>query len=180
MNRFFGEKRPLYLEQLKENGYTPPSIASVIENGCSKSDKFSELIREELYRDFPFFPEGVNDKNRDEFIQFITENNSTMRTIGALCCVKDKEKGKYFPNRRIHRVVNFNLEAVLKAHSQHRYNTRILRTIEHPSSKNVPSQINIYDMHGYLRFDTRYRAIEQKKRMGTRVLWVSQFSEIPE
>ncbi|MFX1536454.1 MAG: SIR2 family protein [Promethearchaeota archaeon] len=163
MNRVFGEKATLYLDQLKKNGYSLPAIASVIENSCPENKSFSEVIREELYKDFPFFPEGINSNNRDSFIKYITENNSTMRAVGALCSVKDRKKEAYIPNPRILRVINFNLESILKAYTQHRYNTRILRTIERPSSKNVPGEINMYNMHGYLRFDRRYRGDRTKE-----------------
>ncbi|MFX0093893.1 MAG: SIR2 family protein [Candidatus Hodarchaeota archaeon] len=163
VGRVFEEKGSLYLEQLKKNGYSLPAIASVIENSCPENKDFCEVLREELYKDFPFFPDGINDHNGDEFIKYIIENNSTMRAVGALCTKKDRDKEIYVPNPRIHRVINFNLEAVLKAYTQHRYDTRILRTIERPSSKNVPGEINMYNMHGYLRFDRRYRGDRTKE-----------------
>jgi len=154
MERCFGEEGLSLYRQLKDSDYTPPAIAGVIENAClEEGTKPSDLIRQELYQDFPFFPEGVGKGNRGEFIRYIRGCNPTLRAVASLCARRDEGKRTYSPNPLIHAVVNFNLDAVLEAYAYARYEKRILRAIERPSARTMPGRISVYHMHGYLRFD---------------------------
>ncbi|MFQ6014387.1 MAG: SIR2 family protein [Anaerolineae bacterium] len=154
MVRCFGDNGPSLYRLLKDSGYTLPAIASVIDNGCvEEGTEHSELVRQELYKDFPFFPEGVDKGNRGQFIRYIRECNPTLRAVASLCARRDEGKRTYSPNPLIHAVVSFNVDAVLEAYAYARYEKRILRTIERPSAGAIPGKINVYHMHGYLRFD---------------------------
>jgi len=153
----FGQEGPALYRQLRDSGYTLPAIASVIENACLEKDiEHSEIVRQELYKDFPFFPEGVDKSNRGQFIRYIRECNPTLRAVASLCaCARRDETNRriYSPNPLIHAVVSFNLDAVLEAYVFARYMKRLLRTVERPSAGAMPGKINAYHMHGYLRFD---------------------------
>lgn len=154
MARCFGEEGPVLYQGLKDNGYTLPAIAGVIENACLEQGfEHSELVRQELYRDFPFFPDGVDKGNRGEFTRYVEGCNPTLRAVASLCARKDEGKRTYSPNPLIHAVVSFNLDAVLEAYVVARYMKRLLRTVERPSAGTMPGKINAYHMHGYLRFD---------------------------
>jgi hypothetical protein len=154
MERCFGEEGLSLYQQLKDSDYTLPAIAGVIENACLEQGiEHSELVRQELYKDFPFFPDGVDKGNRGQFIRYIRGCNPTLRAVASWCAQRDEGKRTYSPNPLIHAVVSFNVDAVLQAYAYARYQKRLLRTVERPSARATPGRINVYHMHGYLRFD---------------------------
>ena len=161
--RNFGERGESLFQQLISSGSTFPAIASILEAKSPSGSDFSELIREELYREFPFFPNGITKENREEFIKFVGDNNPTLRAVASLCARRNDRKTTYSPNPFIHAVVNFNLDAVLQAYVRARYQTHLLRTIERPSAGSKQGLTNVYHMHGFLRFDkTLFRNLKKE------------------
>jgi hypothetical protein len=106
-----------------------------------------------LYRTFPFFPDGVSKGNRREFVRYVKENNPTLHAVATFCAVPNGGTGRYEPNPLIRGIVTFNLDAVLQAYVYARFEKRLLRTIERASASSNASKINVYHMHGFLRFD---------------------------
>jgi len=66
---------------------------------------------------------------------------------------KRRAARRYEPNPLIRGIVTFNLDAVLQAYVYARFEKRLLRTIERASASSIAGKINIYHMHGFLRFD---------------------------
>lgn len=118
----------------------------------SAGTPFHRIVREALYRDFPFFSFDVrNAPHRDRFLRFVRENNPTLRAVAAMCAIR-AAKG-FTRNPRIRAIVNFNLDATLRSYSSACYGL-ILRTIERPSAGPRLERINVYYPHGFLDFDT--------------------------
>lgn len=142
-------------EDLKTHGFSLPVIASLLEEHSSDRSEFIKRVREMLYRDLPYFPEGITKSNRRKFVQDIQDTNPTLHSIARLCAIARENGRTYGPNQRIQAIVTFNLDALLQAYVYARYEKRLLRTIERPSASRNPEKINIYHMHGYLRFDPK-------------------------
>lgn len=136
--------------KLFDSGYSFPAITSILKANCDQADKFADFVREELYRDFPFFPDGV-ERRREEFIRFVQQNSPTLRAIATFCACRD-ERG-FARNRRVHAIINFNLDCVLRAYDEVRFNGSLYRTVERASAGTLPHRINIYQAHGYLVFN---------------------------
>ena len=142
------------VEELRQGGVSLPGIASVLQQ-YGGTDKFREGIRRALYRDFPFFPNGISKSNRGELVKHVRDKNSTLRAVASLCAQRAEGEQRFSPNPRIRAVVSFNLDAVLQAYVYARYEKRLLRTIDRASAQAVPDRINVYHMHGFLRFDAK-------------------------
>jgi hypothetical protein len=54
---------------LYSHGITLPVIASILEEHSSDRTEFIEQVREALYRDFPFFPDGITKINRRKLVE---------------------------------------------------------------------------------------------------------------
>jgi len=149
-------------EDLRNHGLSLPVIASLLEERSSGPEKrssdrskFIKRVREELYRDFPYYPEGVTRSNRRRFVQYIQKTNPTLRSVASLCAIPRENRRTYETNKRIQAIVTFNLDALLQTYVYARYEKRLLRTIERPSASRNPEKINIYHMHGFLQFDPK-------------------------
>ena len=140
-------------DALIKEGLALPVIASILEEQSPDRAHFAERVRRALYRDLPFFPHGVDKGNRGDFVRFIREENRTLHAVGALCALPTARR-RYEPNRRIRGIVTFNLDALLQAYVYARFEKRLLRTIERASASSSSRRINIYHMHGFLRFDS--------------------------
>lgn len=148
--RCLGETGSDIYRRLLGSGYSFPAITSILKANCEASGMFNDLVREELYRDFPFFPDGVSDRP-DEFIRFVQTESPTLRALASFCAVRDGEE--FASNERIHAAMNFNLDCVLRAYDMARFGGRVFRTIERASAESQPRRINIYQVHGYLAFN---------------------------
>jgi hypothetical protein len=51
--------------------------------------------------------------------------------------------------------VNFNIDSLLEAYPTAKYQKRLLRTVERASAGRRPEKINVYHIHGFLRFDQK-------------------------
>lgn len=139
--------------ELIRHGLTYPIIASLFEEYSGSRKDFVEHVRKALYETFPFFPEGVSKKNRREFVRYVKENNLSLHAVGTFCAVPREGTDRYEPNPLVGGIVTFNLDAVLQAYVYARFEKRLLRTIERASASAIATKINIYHMHGFLRFD---------------------------
>ena len=148
---FEGEGQVLF-NQLRELGYGLPAIAGMIQNSSPIDQRYPELVRHTLYEAFPFFQRGIDKENRAEFLEYVQTCNSTMRAVASLCAWKSPDDKKYSINPLVHGIVTLNVDSVLQAYAYARYRTRLLRTVGRPSTETYPDKINIYHMHGYLRF----------------------------
>lgn len=142
-------------DELKNHGFSLPVVASLLEERSSDRSKFIHRVREMLYRNFPYYPEGVTKSNRRRFVRYIQDTNPTLHSIASLCAVPRENGQTYEANKRIQAIVTFNLDALLQAYVYARYEKRLLRTIERSSASRNPEKINIYHMHGFLRFDPK-------------------------
>jgi hypothetical protein len=149
--RCIGSAGAELVEELEKIGFSYPAIAGIIRSNWHSDSGFLEVVREELYRDFPFF-RGLLVLQKREFVDFVKHENSTLRAVAALCAARSAD-GKFVPNPLIHALVNFNLDAVLREYSENRYDVRLLRTIERASATASSSRINTYYIHGFLQFD---------------------------
>jgi len=142
-------------DELEENDFPLPVIASLLQKHCPEKDEFIERVREALYRDFDFFRKVSGKATHGEFVRFIRKNNSTLRAVASLCAIKESGKRIFSPNPHIHAIVTFNFDPMLQGYVYGRYRKRLLRTVERASASLYPGRINVYHMHGVLRFDER-------------------------
>ena len=150
--RSIGADAAELINELENIGYSYPAIAGIIRSTWrSDSPSFLELVREELYRGFPFF-RGILALQENEFVEFVKRDNPTLRAVAALCATR-RSNGGFRPNRRIHAIVNFNLDAVLRNFTERRYGRNLLRTVERASADASSRKINTYYIHGFLQFD---------------------------
>jgi hypothetical protein len=143
------------VQQLIDVGTTYPAIAGILESKAPRSKPFSDLLREGLYRDFPFHRAIVTAKEQRDLVDFVRTRSPTMRAVTALCVQRESPRGEFLPNHRIHSVINFNLDAVLRTYAAARYATHLFRTIERADKPQRIGRIPIYHMHGLLKFDHR-------------------------
>jgi SIR2-like domain len=155
-----GDREGLFGD-LQRSGIPLEVVASILEEQCrsgsrssrSRRGKFIEHVRAALYQEFPFFPGGVTKTNRRKFVRNVRTSNPTLRAVASLCARRKREDRTYTPNPRVRAVVTFNLDAVLQAYVYARYEKRLLRTVERASAQAFTGRINVYHMHGFLRFD---------------------------
>lgn len=151
------------VEELRAAGFSLPSIAAALKTSCPRADDFAELVREALYKTFPKDLRAVSSRNWRNLVPFVQENNPTLRAVAALCAVPASSGKGYRKNPRVHAIVNFNIDAVFRAYVQARYGDPLLvRTVERSSKSRDPDKINVYYLHGFLRFDRKARDREKE------------------
>jgi hypothetical protein len=81
-----------------------------------------------------------------------------------MCVFRDMSRQELGPacfsaNPRIHDVISFNIDALLEALIKNKYTSgraspdEVYRTIEKPAASSQHGRVNIYHLHGFLRFD---------------------------
>lgn len=148
--RCLGAHGERLVDQLILAGTTLPAVAGILESKCRKGAGFIEVLREELYRDFPF-KETKTQTEKKALIDFVNNGNSTMRAVTAFCA-KATSKREFTPNELVRAVVNFNVDSVLRSYAQARYAAYLFRTIDTADRLARPGRIPIYHMHGFLKF----------------------------
>ena len=149
-DRAAGNDGRVLLDQMASLGYSSAAIAGVVKTLIGGSyKKFLETVRGESYRDFQYFRQARYLPRA--LVDSVITSNSTLRAIGAFCTLRHAD-GSFKANRKVHAIVNFNLDAVLRAYTYSRYGTRILRTVERASAKASSSKINVFHVHGFLHF----------------------------
>jgi hypothetical protein len=143
------------VDTLRAEGFSLPAIAGMLRDRCRAPQEFAEVVRSELYRDFP--RELVRADDPLPFVEYIHTKNDTLRAVAAMCAVPDPERESYRRNPLIHAVLNFNLDAVLRAYVRARYGRLLVRTLERPSKSPDRKKVGVYHVHGFLRFDAKAR-----------------------
>jgi hypothetical protein len=133
-----------------------PAITAVLEHDRPAVRDFREILREALYKKFPFRHSLDTKAKRQELVNFVHgesshgKGNSTMRAVAAFCASK---KGSSFQaNSKVHAIITSNVDIVLRKYVRARYGTRLLRTIESARHNRRSGRIPTYYMHGFLRF----------------------------
>lgn len=138
------------IDDLKSYGLGLPAIGSVLK-AKGRTFKFEELLRSELYREFPF-KKGITPASRQDFLRRTKLENKTLAAVAGLCAVK--AAGESFErNPRIQAIVNFNLDSVLRTYIYECYGDHLLRSIERATKDSDLSKISTYYLHGFVRFD---------------------------
>ncbi len=163
-----GGSEALY-RKLKKNGMSYPMIASLIEEHCKTREKFINDMRDTLYEDFPFYGIKFNKETHWDFVRYVRKGrvprecrrenrtlrgNSTLRSVGALCLVKEKHDGgrRFLTNPKIHAVATLNVDALLQTYVSTLTTKHLMRTVENSTANVYPGQINLYHIHGYLHY----------------------------
>ena len=124
--------------------------------------EFPYLVRQALYQDFVWeaadalgdWPQ-VDKSNHTQFWKRIKQKNRMLASIAALCAIRETRRG-WSVNPRIKAIVTFNLDPILQGYVKARYARGLLRTVERPSAGSRSGKINVYHMHGMLRWDSQW------------------------
>jgi hypothetical protein len=142
--------------RLMAEGFSLPAIASMLRLRCPSDIKFSDLVRDALYQKFePYKQRNVSGVDLEKLVEVACSKNYTLRAVAALCARWDENTASFFRNDKIHAIVNFNLDALLREYVAARYRRVLVRTVERASKSRDPEKISIYYMHGFLRFDSK-------------------------
>jgi hypothetical protein len=158
-----GENGGELISELMGEGFSLPSIAGMLRASCPEGEIFSDIVRAELYNKFPFYPQGINEANSESIVDYIQKSKSqTLNAVAGLCAVRDERYIKqtfYVPNPRVHAIINFNIDTVLRKYIEVRYPCKnrepLVRTVERASKSSDPEKISVYHVHGNLRFDPK-------------------------
>lgn len=161
-SRCLGHDGRKQVRDLIESGMTLPAVAGVLEARAPEGARFLDLLREALYRDFPF-KSAVSDKEHRGLVEYVQKSNATMRSVAALCASSGPVGAGFAMNERIHAIVNFNVDSVLRSYVRSRYGEYLLRTIEHATKRQRLGRIPVYHMHGFLRFDARDGGADERE-----------------
>lgn len=142
---------------LERAGLTLPAIAGVLERRFPGRESFVEAVRDGVYGDFPFY--GGYEKSRiGEFTSFVRKTNASLRSVAAFSVMRTG-KQTYAANPLLRSVISFNLDALFQAYVVARYRKRIVRTVERASASPRPGRVNVYHVHGFLRFDKKAKML---------------------
>jgi hypothetical protein len=143
------------VDDLRAEGFSLPAIATMLKTRCPTNIEFSEIVRAALYQDFePYQQRNIKSADMKRLIENACSKNHTLRATAALCAKWNEEAASFSRNDKIHAIVNFNLDAILREYAAVRYKKVFLRSVERPSKSSDPKKTNIYYMHGFLRFDS--------------------------
>jgi hypothetical protein len=107
---------------LKKGGFGLAAIASMLRLRCPPDLEFSEVVRDALYEKFePYKQRHKHNLDLDTVLQRACSKNYTLRAVAALCAKWDDQTRSFVRNDRIHAVVNFNLDALLREYVAVRY-----------------------------------------------------------
>jgi len=146
-----------------QEGFSLPAVAAMLRVRCPEGQDFTELVRRELYRKLPDEIRKAERKTARSVaakVACVQEQNLTLRAVAALCAIATgkrppftEENPRFKSNPLIHAVVTFNVDAVLRAYVAARYDTALVRSVERASKEPMKGRINLYYMHGFLRYD---------------------------
>ena len=127
--------------------------------------KLAETVQSCLYQDFAGrVHKPINVMTGPPFLE-TTETNLTLRSVSALCARPAPADAlhRFEANPRIRAVVTTNYDNLLQSHSRAKYamltdwgfdsESLILRTIERPSAGSSIRKIEVYQVHGSIRYD---------------------------
>jgi len=151
--------------RLEASGLDLSAIASCVRDGYDDDERFVETVRACLYRDFPVRDSDGPDRG-DELVKHVIASNQTMRALAAMCArlhaVSERDMSAvradrtFIANPLVRAIVTFNLDTVLREYVEARYGSPpLVRTIEGAASNRRVGRINMYYVHGNLRFDSK-------------------------
>jgi hypothetical protein len=85
----------------------------------------------------------------------VRTQNLTLSAIAALCAIAPGSKPPFISNPLIHAIVTFNVDAVLREYVEARYHKALVRSVERASKEPMNGRIDLYYMHGFLRYDRK-------------------------
>jgi hypothetical protein len=136
-------------EDLLNSGFSLPAIASILHGELG--DGFVQTVREELYRDFPFFNRPTKAGDRKRIVSDVQTRNPTLRSVAALCTRRAGRR--YERSRNVRAIVNLNFDVLLRTYMRERYRAFLLRTVERPDAAISRLKIPTYHAHGLIHFD---------------------------
>ena len=139
-------------ELLTSNGADYLSLVGFL---VSQDKDWVAKLRTAIYRDFQFYKTDIGKENRTQFVNHIEESNATLASVGNLLAIKEEGKRTYKPNPQIRSVFTLNYDHILQAYCSAKFQKSILRTTERASASRRKDKINIYHLHGMLRFDNK-------------------------
>jgi hypothetical protein len=152
-------------DEMRTKGISLPTIASILEQGCTDRTEFIERVREAMYRSFCLFGADIDMRRPDfqhELVRDVCEKNKnpnlTLRAVASLCVISEDESEQIYEDNieHIRAIVMFNLDNLLQRYVRARYENRsLLRTVERASKSPEIGEISVYHMHGLLRFDKK-------------------------
>jgi hypothetical protein len=165
--------------QLMQSGLSLPAIAAYLQQCHGGTYKeFIECVRYNLYSSFKL---RLGERYKPSEAIALLSKNRSLRSIAATCVVRNPspytEAGQFTANPRIHDVITFNLDALLETLLKHKYSRDrgkrdgVYRTIEKPAASSRHGRVNIYHVHGFLRFD---RHKEKPARESTGMVFTEQ------
>lgn len=162
------------VRRLRAQDLSAPAIASVLESfDTGRRRNFADLVRDKLYANFKYYGSGVSSRNKAAFIAHVAKTNPTLAGVAAFCAEVNSSGNAYQTNRRVHGIINFNFDALFRHYVFARYGP-LVRTVERASKSPVPGRINVYHLHGYLRFDA-HRGRGDKEAADKLVLTEQQY-----
>ena len=147
--RAWPDRPTTFHPDLLNSGFTLPAIASILQGRLG--DGFIQTVREELYRDFPFFNKPTKAGDLKVIVKEVQEGNLTLRAVAAMCT--RKVGGRYECGRNVRAIVNLNFDVLLRTYVRERYGAYLLRTVERPDASIARYQIPVYHAHGLIHFD---------------------------
>jgi len=147
--RAWPDRPPTFHTDLLDSGFTLPAIASILQGRLG--DGFVQAVREELYRDFPFFNKPTTVGDRKAIVAEVQAGNLTLRAVAAMCA--RKAGGRYERSRNVQAIVNLNFDVLLRTYMRERYGAYLLRTVERPDASIARHKIAVYHPHGLIHFD---------------------------
>jgi len=155
-----------FVNNLRRAGFSLAAIASLFRARCASGQQgdleFTTLLRDALYRDFKPYRNRHATAELHASVLEAGRVNRTLRAVAAMCAVEgrtDTGEQIYRRNPKIHGIVTFNADTLLREYVEARYGRRgghlLVRSIERASKAPDPDKIGIYYMHGLLRFDLK-------------------------
>ena len=140
---------------LCDEGFSLPAIAAMLRATCQADLDFVEIVRRELYRDLPDEIRLAERANVDAKVACVQKQNPTLSAVAALCAIATGSRPPFVCNPRVHAIVTFNVDAILRAYVAARYQNALVRSVERASKAPMAGRINLYYMHGFLRYDRK-------------------------
>jgi hypothetical protein len=155
-------------QALLDAGYDATVLATILRRQVGSDADFANLVRQALYRDFPF-KQAVGKANHTRFAKHIRDTNATLHAVGTMCGIRVDAR-RFRSNPRIRSVMTLNIDALLEMYTRARFRGRVLRTVERAAASASVTKIHSYHVHGYLvrefSSSTRpHRAMEADDRL---------------
>ncbi|MEM9823941.1 MAG: SIR2 family protein [Bacteroidota bacterium] len=143
---------PNLFELLINNGADYLSLANYL---VSKDTDWVTKLRNAIYQDFKYYKTNIAEGNKAQFVNYVEDSNASLSAIGDLLALKNEGQRTFRANPNINSIFTLNFDCVLQSYCYAKFQKRILRTTERASASRMEGRINIYHLHGMLRFDNR-------------------------